>query len=263
MDLFFSSDIANRKQSVLGYWGPSDALHQFCEPHYASTFYAAELFNAVSSLAFIAAAIYGALLSPVLRHSSDRAVMAAWVMFVGIGAGSAAFHTTMLLQFELCDELPMLGILFVSSVARASVHPWLTAPATRLSFCAFVGCAHLVTAASYVMYQRYEIFVNGFTALLLLDVAMGFTWGACGKATSRAAITSVALLTAGKLLWEVENRLCAALPSVWPLHVAWHFLSCGGAYYSLLATALRRSECGLVGVDGPADPEPDRRRKVE
>jgi dihydroceramidase len=265
MDLVFSSDIVNRKQGVAGYWGPSDALHQFCEPHYSFTFYVAEFFNAISSLTYIAAAIYGARRS----RGSDRAVLVEWAMLAIIGAGSASFHATMLFKFELGDELPMMGLVFVSSVAKASVHPWLATPVTRRFFnpyqqyaskknffCAAVGCAHLATAASYVMYQQYEIFMNGFTALLLLDIAMSFTWGACGRATSRAAIASFALLTVGKLVWEVENRLCASVPSVWPLHVAWHVLSCGGAYYSVRATALRRSECGL---DGPAD----RRRKVE
>ena len=244
MDFFFNPEIANRKQDVIGYWGSSDALHQFCEPHYAFTFYAAEFFNSTSSLAYTAAAIYGALHSP----GFDLMVQAEWAALAIIGMGSAAFHGTMLFKYELWDELPMLVLVFVSTLARAwAWRPEHRMPIIRTIFCLVIGCAHLATAASYVIFMEYEIFIHGFTALLLLDLSMSFTWGPCEKETRRSAVVCFWLLLAGKVVWEVENRLCSSVPTVWPLHVAWHLLSCGGACYSIRATALRRSECGLAG----------------
>ena len=150
MDFFFNPEIANRRQDVNGFWGPSDALHQFCEPHYAFTFFLAEFFNSTSSLAYTAAAIYGALTSP----GFDAAVQAEWAILAIIGLGSAAFHGTMLFKYELWDELPMMGLVFISSIARSAVHPWLKTPATRLLFCVVVCCAHLATAVSYVMFME-------------------------------------------------------------------------------------------------------------
>jgi len=246
MDILFNSAIQNRKQGVLGYWGPSDALHQFCEPHYYFTSYSAELFNSISSLAYTAAAMYGA----TTDTRRDRLVQAEWLMLAIIGAGSTSFHSTMLFKYELWDELPMMGLCLISSLARSSVHPWLKSPSSVWFFRVLVVSLHLFTAASYVIYHQYEIFMNGFTALLLLDVAMSFTWGKCGPDTRLCSVLCIVLLAAGKLLWEVENRLCSSYPSVWPLHVAWHFLSCGGAYYSVRATALRRAECGIEGMNG-------------
>ncbi|EOD21083.1 hypothetical protein EMIHUDRAFT_255381 [Emiliania huxleyi CCMP1516] len=37
--------------SKAGYWGEPTAVHQFCEPKYASSHYFAEYFNSLSSLA--------------------------------------------------------------------------------------------------------------------------------------------------------------------------------------------------------------------
>ena len=37
-----------------GFWGVEDAVHTFCEPSYSQTVYAAELWNSLGSLVFVA-----------------------------------------------------------------------------------------------------------------------------------------------------------------------------------------------------------------
>ena len=49
--------IDNHVQNNTGYWGAPDSAHQFCEPHYAFTDYAAEAFNSLSSTVYVVAAV--------------------------------------------------------------------------------------------------------------------------------------------------------------------------------------------------------------
>merc|ERR1711992_247891 len=75
--------IQKRNHAKSGFWGRPDATHEFCEPHYATTFFAAEAWNALSSLVFL----FGALMA--YRHSkskfhcsSERIKLSCWLLAV-------------------------------------------------------------------------------------------------------------------------------------------------------------------------------------
>lgn len=233
-----------------GYWGPVDANHQFCEPHYASTFYLAEAWNAISSLLYVAAAchVYGRIViatrnstkteSKMTDRSSSNNNMKAWWMtalclwLAVIGFGSFLYHGTMRRSMQLLDEGPMVGLLTTSALYKVDKYPW-TVGYTR-QYRVLLAMMHLAVYLLYAWLDKYEWFVHGFTILALIDA--GLVYGQSKYLGGNFVYRDIALacILLGKALWEVENRFCEVFPAVWPLHVVWHVLSCTCAYSSLL-----------------------------
>lgn len=237
--------VATRSHNATGYWGSSeDVTHTFCEPHYATTFYVAEFYNSLSSLVYVVTGWY------VLRTigQKDRFVWtgAVWLMVIGIG--SALFHGIMWYWMQLLDEIPMVG--FAATIMLAKVENPALQRGTRtlllLLLRVLVWTLCVGTALVYTITQQYEIFIHGFTAIVVLDIGLVFwtrsTGAVCprhGALHLRAFLTGVGTIVVGKTLWEVENRLCETHRDVvWPLHVVWHFFSATAAYSSLVATYL-------------------------
>lgn len=92
-NLRFSKDLGNK-----GYFVP-DSTIDFCELNYQYSFYIAEFFNALSSFIFVVYGIY-TFINTRFKTCS--------VLLMGVGLGSALFHSTLLYKFQLMDELPML-----------------------------------------------------------------------------------------------------------------------------------------------------------
>ncbi|EOD39184.1 hypothetical protein EMIHUDRAFT_223664 [Emiliania huxleyi CCMP1516] len=224
--------------SKAGYWGEPTAVHQFCEPKYASSHYFAEYFNSLSSLVYAVVGCY------MLWQREAIAV-------VVIGLGSCAFHGTMLFEHELCDEVPMLFFIGVAMAAKTDAPPEMN-PRKRVAVGAAIGGLTL----AYVLFQTYELFIGGFTALVVADSALALTWSSRQRVVSWCRDRSIALLIAGKIAWEIEVRMCASDGRVWPLHVAWHLLTAAALYYGVLSDTANRIDCGLSPAGSPATPCP-------
>jgi hypothetical protein len=210
-----------------------DASHQFCEPHYATSMYLAEAWNAVSSLIMIVLAWHA---HRTIVHSkmtnSDRVWMVTSCLWLAIiGTGSFLFHGTMRRSMQLLDEGPMVGFVATSILWKADKHPW-TRQFDTLLYRVVLGGLHVAVFWAYLWMGSYELFVHGFTLLVLGDVILNHTW-TLGKPLKYRNISLLSILL-GRALWEVENRMCEAFPAVWPLHVVWHLLSGVSAYCSVL-----------------------------
>src|SRR5947209_6342934 len=92
------------------FWGTPTSSVDWCEANYAHTPYVCELFNTVSSLAMLAAGLAGLWLH---RRVLERRFMLAFVALAVVGAGSIAFHATLLFQMQMLDELPMLYLALI------------------------------------------------------------------------------------------------------------------------------------------------------
>ena len=225
-----------------GFWGAATAVHQFCEPKYKTSHYVAEFYNSLSSFVYVFAAVY--VLSRREARADPMIVINALAVTI-IGLGSVAFHGTMLFEFELCDEVPMLVYISLAMLNKLGCHPMLLTRARCVVFASLVISACALTIAVYAKYAVYEFFVASFTALVLLDTALALTWRSKQRVTTWAVYMSMACILLGKILWECEVRLCSTDGRVWPLHVVWHALSCAAAYYGLLADMAARIDCGL------------------
>lgn len=227
---------------VDGYWGAATAVHQFCEPKYATSQYVAEFYNSISSFIYVFAAAYVLSKREARR---DPMIFCTGVSVAVIGVGSVAFHGTMLFEYELCDEVPMLIMISIALLNKCGCHPLLLTRGRCLGFGLLVTCSCVTTIVVYAKYAIYEFFVAAFTVLVVLDTALACTWRSRQRVTTWAMYMSVACIVVGKLVWEVEVRFCSTDQRVWPLHVVWHGLSCACAYYGLLADMASRIDCGL------------------
>jgi dihydroceramidase len=226
--------------STDGFWGVLDTTHAFCEPHYAQSWYFAEFYNSISSLVYCAAAWY--LLK---KLPGDRLLQTANVWLAVLGTGSMLFHCTMKYSMQLLDEGPMVGWMTTIILAQLSCgRPfWLTGKVGILQTIVVVAAVALVVI--YGVYDEYEIFVHGFSALALVSVFLGVSVklgkeSKLAKLQQKAMIVCIVALVLGKICWEFENRLCEKYPAVWPLHTMWHFFSCTSAYAAMINAYLCR-----------------------
>jgi hypothetical protein len=195
--------------------------------------YLAEAWNALSSLIFVGMAWHAhRRISRCNMTKSDRVWMVTSCLWLAtIGAGSFLFHGTMRRSMQLLDEGPMVGFVATSILWKADKHPW-TRRYDTLAYRIFLGSLHVAVVWLYAWMDCYELFVHGFTLLVIGDAVLIYTWTLGESMKYRnTALLSILL---GKALWEVENRTCETSPSVWPLHIVWHLLSGLSAYCLVL-----------------------------
>ena len=90
-----------------GYWGPVTSNIDWCESNYEVTYYIAEFWNTLTTVAMILPPIIGALSSFTKMHVELRYLMPFFMLIV-VGLGSGLFHMTLLYEMQLMDELPMI-----------------------------------------------------------------------------------------------------------------------------------------------------------
>jgi len=221
-------------------WGRIDAAHVFCEPKYTTSPHVAEFYNAVSSLVYVAAGVAGLVLSR--RWASDWRIQAGWAALIVVGIGSVLFHATMRFAMELCDEIPMLFLVLAFLVGKEDCIGFMSGRAGRRRFRLAALVLIGLSTASYVALFVYEIFVYSFGLAVLFEIGLDL---ACRPKTwqTRACFAiAVACIAAGHAVWQLEQRLCAQHPRIWPLHMVWHLLSCFGGVFAIVHNVFLRRE---------------------
>lgn len=218
-----------------GFWGPVQANHAFCEPHYAVSPYIAEFYNSLSSLIYIVCALS-------VKFPNDPLVHTAKWWLCAVGVGSMLFHGTMRYVFQLTDEVPMVAFLATLLIAKLSTpHSCLEKGKMKMAN-ALVMLYSISLMASYIVLDQYEVFIHGFTIMVLVDTVVTLTlldWK--NSIQVRAYVVSLISIVLGRVAWELEHFLCARYPQVWPLHVVWHFLSCLSAYAAMVTVYVIRA----------------------
>ena len=161
------------------------------------------------------------------KYSTWMAVGFFWLAMIGVG--SFLFHGTMRLSMQLLDEGPMVLFAGTGLLWKVDKHHWTYNNATF--YHTLLGLVYLAVLWTYVWLDMYELFVHGFTALVLVDLAFSYSWNEGNRSARDKGLIFVLL---GKILWEIENRACESFPQVWVLHVCWHLLSAISAYYGML-----------------------------
>eukprot|EP00545_Synedropsis_sp_CCMP1620_P003366 CAMPEP_0119006206 /NCGR_PEP_ID=MMETSP1176-20130426/2169_1 /TAXON_ID=265551 /ORGANISM="Synedropsis recta cf, Strain CCMP1620" /LENGTH=261 /DNA_ID=CAMNT_0006958097 /DNA_START=66 /DNA_END=851 /DNA_ORIENTATION=+ len=213
------------------YWGEMDTTTTFCEPKYAFSSYFAEFVNAWSSLIYVVVGIYIVHKFP---HSRWNRMAGIWLATIGIG--SFLFHATMRYSMQLMDELPMVGFIWtvVMHKTMSTQHASIQKYATAIQV--FISMQAVALVALYIYWDQYEIFLHGFTIMVLNDAVLGFllkTTGPLrhGVLKRQVNMYGLCLILVGKGVWELENQVCHAIPSlIWPMHTIWHFCSAASAY---------------------------------
>lgn len=245
------------------YWGPIDAAHQFCEGKYAVSPYVAEFCNTFSNVpCYIIPGLFGLYRATALGYCLRMKLL--WCTFILVGIGSFLFHLTMRFHWELLDEIPMYMLVLAGTISKDDTH-WLTQGTCKLLVHLGIFTTSIVTLGFYIATGNYEIFVNGFLAVVLMDAVV--CWVCTGKPdkhgsrSSRGCFLAYAgILITAKVFWEIEVQTCPAGsngPLAW-LHVLWHALSGLAVYIGILGDSqVRYGALGLGrAVDDPQDPWP-------
>lgn len=221
-----------------GYWGPVDTTTTFCEPHYASSPYFAEFFNAWSSMIYV---IVGAYL--IRKLSKDTWVPIAALWLAAIGIGSFSFHATMRYSMQLADELPMVGFILTVILAKSTSkdHKGIEKYATFIQI--WISCVAVALVTIYLYFDFYQIFLDGFTFMVVNDVVIGHLLkvGPHLELKRKVQLRALVFIILGRVVWELENRLCENHQAiVWPLHTVWHLFSAASAYNTCIFVYLCR-----------------------
>ena len=225
--------INKRVHNVTGFWGPVDAVHQFLEPHYRTTVYLAECYNAISSVWYIYLAYRLLSLSRKKRHEKSVWILPALAGWLGmIGIGSFLFHGTMRRSMQLLDEGPMMGSIGTALWWKLGLHPW--SKHRVVLWRSLMVVLNVGIVLLYVWVGSYELFVHGFTGMVILDTILAFTFQ---QGKTRLRNQCVATILFARIFWEMENMWCDAYPRVWTAHIVWHLASGLAAYYGVLYNA--------------------------
>jgi len=229
---------------MTGYWGEVDALHTFCEPNYASSAFVAEFWNSLGSAVYCFAALSGLVSTAGMVWQ----VRCGWWALLLTGLGSITFHGTMRYNAELLDELPMLQLIACATLAADGAHPWTRTPRGRALLLGGMAASLGGLTAAYLYTRHFYLFVTGFTLSVLLLFALGLAMESCSPAVGYCRVRAIGCIALGRIAWEIEERFCAAMPTLWPLHNVWHLLSCAAAVYMLLCLYYYRLE--VLGAGG-------------
>jgi dihydroceramidase len=236
-----------------GYWvgRGAPAMVDWCEPNYAVTSYVAEFWNTVTSAPMLLLGLYG--LWHAARSGVARERRFAWC-FLGlaaVGAGSMAFHGTLLRTAQALDELPMVYLGLIGAwVVRyragdsgdgRSAALWLA------------GYGVLFTAAYLWIASYFVLFLATYAMLVAYVVirSVNLTWRSPSPPLMQTllSVSAVGYLGTLAFCWVPEHVL---LPCDHPLqalhlHGWWHLGAGFGTYtWFLWAIVDRRQLQGVL-----------------
>jgi dihydroceramidase len=232
------------QETVTGFWGPATSTVDWCETNYAYLHYVSELFNSASSLAMVFAGVLGIVLH---RHVLERRFMLAFAMVSVVGLGSIAFHATLLFQFQMMDELPMLWLALVIVFILVENRPQ---PRFGRWFPILLLChAVLTTSLTALTHGKLQVYLFHASFASLELFALGRIYlihrrnqDATMRRIYRIGMSSYALAIT---LWFIDLRACSTLNVTLPsmgipnpqFHAWWHILVSCGFYALLMVTA--------------------------
>eukprot|EP00760_Papus_ankaliazontas_P033921 PhM_4_TR6797/c0_g1_i1/m.84861/K04711/ACER3, YDC1; dihydroceramidase len=216
------------------YWGKPSSNMDWCEPNYVHSPYVAETWNFLSSIPIATFALYGvyfvwfgARTSAALRrsqqhnhHMSQQGALPhfhqqglyalVYMVIVGVGLGSMAFHGTLTHQGQALDEVPMLWAAMMMTYARLAIfwdHP-LHARTAALMFgvCALATVIYF-TAGGFMFF--FVVYSSTVLWLVIISVQFCRSDPACSATSRRLATMAVTMYGIGSFLcWVPETVMC-------------------------------------------------------
>eukprot|EP00835_Amoeboradix_gromovi_P002478 NODE_141_length_17903_cov_0.288643.p7 type:complete len:238 gc:universal NODE_141_length_17903_cov_0.288643:2523-1810(-) len=189
-----------------GYFVP-DSTIDFCELNYQHSFYVAEFFNALSSLALM---YFGAAAFRDTRFKISSALL----IFVGIG--SMLFHATLKYKMQLLDELPMLWFASWNVYEVAKIrgkNAGILLPIAMGLFGTFLHIYAEFPVLFFLLHTIYQLPVFFFPLTYWQD-----------RKCRRWTLEFVASISLALLLWNLDQIYCDEVKFL-HFHSFWHILS--------------------------------------
>jgi dihydroceramidase len=223
----------------IGVWKRSSNV-DWCEPNYILTPYIAEFGNSISSLTIVGNGLYG-----MYRHWNTVEVryLAAFAVFILVGFGSAMFHGTLLRQWQLADELPMVwgNGIFVYCLLTAEDKPNVK----RTSYIIILIIVELLQNIAIILFDSEDqtIFLvcygSGVFYLMYHSYHLDLKYN--GNYEVALFDTAIVCYVGGFFLWLIDRLYChETIPGIGGtirslyLHSFWHLGAGNGTYLCVL-----------------------------
>ncbi|KAI8886995.1 alkaline phytoceramidase family protein [Backusella circina FSU 941] len=218
----------------VGYWGAVTSSVDWCEENYTHSYYIAEFWNTISSLAMVALGFLGV----ALHHKSlGWKLSPSYLMIVVVGIGSVLFHATLQFEHQMWDEVPM--------VWTACYLFWVL-----LDEFGYVGNVYTIAIALYCAFATFVTSSNsGTTQFIMFQVSFGlvmwsdlyFVWKLYKNVSSNQIRelfhTGTKFLVLAIGVWLFDSNLCSVFEYI-PnpqLHAWWHVWMCTSLHYFFVA----------------------------
>jgi dihydroceramidase len=232
-----------------GFWtnqGPAASV-DWCEPNYLWSPWIAEFWNVLSSAPMV---VVGLLALWRLRRSTQRAEPRFILCFLGltvVGAGSMAFHATLLQAAQALDELPMVycSLVMTYCVVVRSRDAQQDRAILRRWQIGFTLYALGFTAAYFISQDYFSLFIASFAAVVTYLVIQGwrvvFRLSASPTLQRLYLVAAIAFVAGVTLFWIPERSLGCEHPlQAAHLHAWWHLLAMIGTYVGFLLVVFDR-----------------------
>ncbi|KAG2194255.1 hypothetical protein INT46_005210 [Mucor plumbeus] len=199
-----------------GYWGPATSSVDWCEENYTHSYYIAEFWNTISSLAMVALGFLGV----ALHHKSlGWRLSASYLLIVVVGIGSVLFHATLQFEHQMWDEVPMVWCACQLLWVLLDEHGYQGIGYTiGISiYCAFATYITIMWTDLYFVYQLYKNVKN--------------------EQVTRLFHQGCKFLIFALGVWLFDSNLCFVFDYV-PnpqFHAWWHILMCTSLHYFFVA----------------------------
>ena len=148
-----------------GHWGVPTSSLDWCERNYVVSPYVAEFWNTLSNASYVVVGLLG--VAQCLRRGYEKRFVAVAAGVLVIGFGSAAFHGTLLYEFQLADELPMVWSMLCWGYAM-----YLT-PVANGGRSKLLAKAAVLYAGVYSALHVYFAFTTVFQLMFAMLVSFG------------------------------------------------------------------------------------------
>lgn len=209
--------------------------------------YVAEAVNTATNAIFIGLAVYAML--NVIRHGHEKRFLIVGVGFATVGIGSWMFHMTLLYEYQLLDELPMI---YATCVPYWIIFSFGKSRLDSIKVAVQIGVAAATLTAVYLYYRNPAIHQAGYAFLNMVIIAKSvamtqqYVYDATAKRhLRRTLIVGLASFLGGYALWNLDIHLCdtwrwlrrdIGMPYGFLLegHGWWHLLTGTGVYFYIV-----------------------------
>ncbi|KAF5312906.1 hypothetical protein D9619_002617 [Psilocybe cf. subviscida] len=238
-----------------GAYGPVTSTLDWCEINHQFSPYIAEMANSVSNLFTIFLGVLGHLATR--REAFPTRFSIGYLGIILVGVGSVLFHSTLLFEAQLADELPMIYVTAMNLFVLFDDVPGFGIEHTRskvvvgtmLAFDAFFSWTYIVNRNPIyhqVVFASLLFVTAGRVTSLLRRPAAKKSIPDVKRAMIASTFTRGALVFAfAFFVWNLDNIFCGhitqwKLAVGWPAafllegHSWWHIFTGLGSYYMFI-----------------------------
>ena len=292
-NILINMGLLDDPKNKTGYWGNHSATIDWCESNYEMNYYFAEFWNSISSLIMVILPIIGIIWyfkylklydiesvklgNSNLKQKLTMSISIVWcylgLMLVGIG--SIMFHMSLLYEYQLLDEIPMIfasGFLIYAnySILLSVPNPMLeNSMIYKVLSQKWIVCIIITIYCSIVTYIYVFIYQNPvfhqvcYGVMVFVIVTENILVMNKLNMPSRIYLLQIFYYAFGFFLWNIDNKFCdylisyrntlniffdmentkslfvyllvILLSALSELHAFWHLFTGYSAYMSILS----------------------------